>query len=460
MSHHDQTHGAGREAGGGLPWCDMRTAPFGQPIIARHKPTSRMPHGWVATICLGHGDHEEPGVTDTILHYNGDDLLNRFHGVWTGWLPLDAAPAVPAGGGGEAITRRDPFIRGHMHDRYVRGEAPTGVYRAASGRDPDGFELVSEAQAFSDLGPKGDYLSRSPAEKVRIDYTNYRGERGIRTITPWGVEWGSTEFHPEPQWLVTGYDHDKHACRVYALRDIHAWNGVPTQNPIALVAQPRAGSPSFADALDAISPHEEAHSYEYRPDYAHYDTTDHEKSMLEDFATELLEKVAALATQHGGSEAGERELAATLDEMCGPRAYHRINAASAGEAKADRLTTENAALTERVAALEGAPIVEFHQQDWIPGFAAFLPKATTPPPNSRAFCVLNVGSLMATVASGDVPPNDLPGFVVESLIHEVGHVVEQWAKVEFSEERVEALTEKYRTALASPKPSARDEESA
>ena len=108
--------------------------------------------------------------------------------------------------------------------------------------------------------------------------------------------------------------------------------------------------------------------------------------------------------------------------------------------------------------LEGAPVVEFHQQDWIPGFAVFLPGATTTPPNSRAFCVLNLGSLMATVASGDVAPSDLPGFVVESLIHEVGHVVEQWAKIEFSEERVEALTEKYRTALASPKPSARDEE--
>jgi hypothetical protein len=92
------------------------------------------------------------------------------------------------------------------------------------------------------------------------------------------------------------------------------------------------------------------------------------------------------------------------------------------------------------------PVIEFHQQDWIPGFAAFVSGATTPQPDSRAFCVINLGALLSTVAHGDVPATDLPAFIVESMIHEIGHVIEQWAGVEFSEERVEALCARYREA--------------
>jgi len=93
------------------------------------------------------------------------------------------------------------------------------------------------------------------------------------------------------------------------------------------------------------------------------------------------------------------------------------------------------------------PVIEFHQQDWIPGFAAFVSGATTPQPDSRAFCVINLGALLSTVAHGDVPAADLPAFIVESMIHEIGHVIEQWAGVEFSEERVEALCARYREAV-------------
>lgn len=56
-------------------------------------------------------------------------------------------------------------------------------------------------------------------EPIKVLYRNWRGETAIRTITPWGVEWGSTDFHPEPQWLLTCLDHDKSAGRTYALRD-------------------------------------------------------------------------------------------------------------------------------------------------------------------------------------------------------------------------------------------------
>lgn len=89
------------------------------------------------------------------------------------------------------------------------------------------------------------------------------------------------------------------------------------------------------------------------------------------------------------------------------------------------------------------PAVEFHQQDWIEGFAAFLPDATTPQPNSRAFCVLNLGAILGMVATGDMPRSEMPYMVAESMMHEIIHVLEQWAGVEFNEERVEALLQKY-----------------
>jgi hypothetical protein len=86
-----------------------------------------------------------------------------------------------------------------------------------------------------------------PSEKVTLDYTNYRGERAIRTITPWGVEWGSTDWHPEPGWLLTCYDHDKAACRTYALSGIHSWNGVA----VTASARPSPGDPVRAAISEA-----------------------------------------------------------------------------------------------------------------------------------------------------------------------------------------------------------------
>lgn len=95
------------------------------------------------------------------------------------------------------------------------------------------------------------------------------------------------------------------------------------------------------------------------------------------------------------------------------------------------------------------PRIEFHQQDFIPGFAAFLPGATTPSPDSKAFCVLNLGAMLSTVYHGRTKREDLPYFLADSIMHEVIHVLEQWAGVEFNEERVDALIEKYRALPAS-----------
>lgn len=58
---------------------------------------------------------------------------------------------------------------------------------------------------------------------VRIDYTNWRGERSTRLISPLLITFTSNEWHAEPQWLLSALDVDKGVVRTFALKDIHSW---------------------------------------------------------------------------------------------------------------------------------------------------------------------------------------------------------------------------------------------
>lgn len=64
-----------------------------------------------------------------------------------------------------------------------------------------------------------DEAVQAPHTPIELTYTNYRGETSQRRITPRSVYFGSTEWHPEPQWLLTAYDHDKQEYRAFALND-------------------------------------------------------------------------------------------------------------------------------------------------------------------------------------------------------------------------------------------------
>ena len=56
-------------------------------------------------------------------------------------------------------------------------------------------------------------------EPVTFTYTNYRGETSERTIAPQELWYGSTEWHPEPQWFVRAIDCQKGEMRDFALED-------------------------------------------------------------------------------------------------------------------------------------------------------------------------------------------------------------------------------------------------
>lgn len=64
------------------------------------------------------------------------------------------------------------------------------------------------------------------AAPLAFTYRNWRGEIGHRSVYPIRMEWGSTEWHPEPQWLLVAHDIEKGAERSFAVKDI-----IPDEHP-------------------------------------------------------------------------------------------------------------------------------------------------------------------------------------------------------------------------------------
>ena len=59
--------------------------------------------------------------------------------------------------------------------------------------------------------------------QVRIDYTNWKGERGVRVIVPYSIVFDSNDFHKDKQWLLEAFDTSKNAMRTFAMKDVHSW---------------------------------------------------------------------------------------------------------------------------------------------------------------------------------------------------------------------------------------------
>lgn len=62
-----------------------------------------------------------------------------------------------------------------------------------------------------------------PKKSVKIKYKNYREIISQRLIEPIQIRFGSTEWHPEPQWLLRAFDISKNAEREFAIKDIMHW---------------------------------------------------------------------------------------------------------------------------------------------------------------------------------------------------------------------------------------------
>lgn len=60
-------------------------------------------------------------------------------------------------------------------------------------------------------------------KKVTILYTNYKGETRYREIIPKSIEYKSTDWHKEEQWILNAFDIEKNADRGFAIKDIKEW---------------------------------------------------------------------------------------------------------------------------------------------------------------------------------------------------------------------------------------------
>jgi predicted DNA-binding transcriptional regulator YafY len=63
----------------------------------------------------------------------------------------------------------------------------------------------------------------NPELVVEIEYVNLRGEQSSRRIVPHAIHFGSSEWHPEPQWLLHAEDLRKGERRDFAMKDIKSW---------------------------------------------------------------------------------------------------------------------------------------------------------------------------------------------------------------------------------------------
>lgn len=111
-------------------------------------------------------------------------------------------------------------------------------YRSMEGTEWDGgWEVTPLIEWAYDVAPS--LITPDPAvdpplpppTEVEILYTNHRGERGVRRITPNHCRFGATEWHPEAQWLLEAYDHDRGERRSFALLDIERIGPAPDRPP-------------------------------------------------------------------------------------------------------------------------------------------------------------------------------------------------------------------------------------
>jgi hypothetical protein len=138
-------------------------------------------------------------------------------------------------------------------------------------------EALIKADAILAILP--DAAATGAVRSLSIDYTNYRGETAARNIIPRSVRFGSTEWHPEEQWLLLAWDNDKQADREFALKDFG-----PSAAAIRAVAFEEAAK--IADALGdkIMKKAEKAHR---REDYDTYE-------QLECAATEYSRAASAI----------------------------------------------------------------------------------------------------------------------------------------------------------------------
>ncbi len=73
-----------------------------------------------------------------------------------------------------------------------------------------------------------------PAVIVTFRYRNHQGEIADRRVIPYDLRRGSSDHHPERQWLMNAFDLVRNAPRSFAVRDILGWGPGCSLESVAL----------------------------------------------------------------------------------------------------------------------------------------------------------------------------------------------------------------------------------
>lgn len=78
-------------------------------------------------------------------------------------------------------------------------------------------------------------------KRINFNYKNYRGEISLRTAEPKRLFFGTSQWHPEHQWLLLAYDIDKEEERTFALKDcdFRSWETFELMNDKLAVTSPK-----------------------------------------------------------------------------------------------------------------------------------------------------------------------------------------------------------------------------
>ena len=122
-------------------------------------------------------------------------------------------------------------------------------------------DLAPWLHAACQVGIDAALRAQQPAAPVSADmgnpismiYRNYRGEVAERTVIPRRIWRGSTDWHPEPGWLMSAFDPEKGADRDFALADCDFRRAAPvsgvTVRPLVWLADGLNGQALVASAL-------------------------------------------------------------------------------------------------------------------------------------------------------------------------------------------------------------------
>ena len=128
------------------------------------------------------------------------------------WKPLPMRPDIA----GEYVRYSD-LAKAHAEIERLKKECAAAWDKCEERR-------LAQAKAEAERDEARAMLARADraapeGQPVTLTYTNWRGETAERTITPKRIWFGSTDWHPEPQWLLTAFDAEKQANRDFALKD-------------------------------------------------------------------------------------------------------------------------------------------------------------------------------------------------------------------------------------------------